>query len=175
VTVPGAVAGWAALAERGRLGLDGCLEDAIDAAEGGCAVTPRTATSWAHIGGPLGDPPAVGDVVYQPELGVTLRRIADEGPSAFYTGEVAEAICEVSWLEEADLAGFEPRWVEPLRLTYKGTEAASCRPPRRASARLRDSGCWNAPHRRSRARSAASSSRSRTPSRACATGQTWAS
>ena len=130
VTVPGAVAGWAAFAERyGRLGLDGCLEDAIDAAEGGFAVSPRTAASWSRIGGPLGDPPAVGDVVYQPELGVTLRRIADEGPSAFYTGELAEAICEVSWLEEDDLAGFEPRWVEPLRLTYKGTEVCELPPP----------------------------------------------
>ncbi len=130
VTVPGAVAGWAAFAGRyGRLGLDRCLEDAIDAAESGFAVAPRTAASWAQIGGPLGDPPAVGDVVYQPELGVTLRRIADEGPSAFYTGEVAEAICEVSWLEEADLAGFEPRWVQPLRLVYKGMEVCELPPP----------------------------------------------
>ena len=87
VTVPGAVAGWAAFAERYcRLGLDGCLEDAIDAAERGFAVSPRTAASWSLIGGPLGDPPAVGDVVYQPELGVTLRRIADEGPSGVLHG-----------------------------------------------------------------------------------------
>jgi gamma-glutamyltranspeptidase / glutathione hydrolase len=130
VTVPGAVAGWGAFAERFcRLGLDSCLEAAIDAAEGGFAVAPRTAAAWASLGGPLGDPPAVGDIVYQPELGVTLRRIADEGPSAFYTGEVAEAICAVSWLEESDLASFEPRWVEPLRLTYKGTEVCELPPP----------------------------------------------
>ena len=130
VTVPGAVAGWAAFAERHcRLGLDACLEDAIDTAEGGFAVALRTAAAWSALGGPLGDPPAVGDVVYQSELGVTLRRIADEGPSAFYTGEVAEAICAVSWLEEADLAGFEPRWVEPLRLEYKGTEVCELPPP----------------------------------------------
>jgi gamma-glutamyltranspeptidase / glutathione hydrolase len=130
VTVPGAVAGWAAFAERYcTLGLDGCLEDAIDAAEGGFAVAPRTAARWAKLGGPLGDPPAVGDVFYEPELAVTLRRIADEGPSAFYSGEVAEAICAVSWLEESDLAGFEPRWVEPLRLTYKGTEVCELPPP----------------------------------------------
>ena len=130
VTVPGAVAGWAAFAERYcRLGLDSCLEDAIDAAEGGFAVAARTAAAWAALGGPLGDPPAVGDVVYQPELGVTLRRIAEDGPSAFYTGDVAEAICEVSWLEESDLAAFEPRWVEPLRLGYKGTEVCELPPP----------------------------------------------
>ena len=65
---------------------------------------------------PLGPPPSVGDVVYQPELGVTLRRIAEEGPSAFYSGEIGEAICSASWLEEEDLATFEPGWVEPLRL-----------------------------------------------------------
>jgi gamma-glutamyltranspeptidase/glutathione hydrolase len=130
VTVPGAVAGWAALAERhGTLGLDRCLEDAIDAAEGGFAVAPRTAQAWQELGGPLGPPPRVGDIFYQPELGVTLRRIADEGPSAFYEGEVAAAIAEVSWLEESDLAAYEPRWVEPLRLSYKGTEVCELPPP----------------------------------------------
>ncbi|MEV6494205.1 gamma-glutamyltransferase, partial [Actinoplanes sp. NPDC051633] len=36
VTVPGSVAGWAALSERhGRLGLDACLRPAIDLADGG--------------------------------------------------------------------------------------------------------------------------------------------
>jgi gamma-glutamyltranspeptidase/glutathione hydrolase len=130
VTVPGGVAGWAALAERfGRLGLDRCLDDAVDAAESGFAVAARTAQLWQKVGGPLGPPPRVGDLVYQPELGVTLRRIAEEGPSAFYEGEVAAAIAEVSWLEESDLAGFAPRWVEPLRLVYKGVEVAELPPP----------------------------------------------
>jgi gamma-glutamyltranspeptidase / glutathione hydrolase len=130
VNVPGAVAGWAALAERhGRLGLDACLEDAIAAAESGFAVAPLTAQKWGQLGGPLGPPPRVGDLVYQPELGTTLRRIAAEGPSAFYEGEVAAAIAETSWLEESDLAAFEPRWVEPLRLSYKGTEVCELPPP----------------------------------------------
>ena len=49
VTVPGAVGGWAALSERyGKLGLDRCLSDAIDAAENGFAVTPLTAAAWAR-------------------------------------------------------------------------------------------------------------------------------
>jgi gamma-glutamyltranspeptidase/glutathione hydrolase len=130
VTVPGAVAGWAALAERhGRLGLDGCLEDAIAAAEGGFAVAPRSAEAWAQLGGPLGPPPHVGDLFYQPELGATLRRIAAEGRSAFYEGEVAAAIAEASWLDESDLAAFESRWVEPLRLSYKGVEVCELPPP----------------------------------------------
>ena len=51
VTAPGAVAGWAALAERhGRLGLDRALEDAIDIAERGYAVTPVIAGYWAAAG-----------------------------------------------------------------------------------------------------------------------------
>jgi gamma-glutamyltranspeptidase / glutathione hydrolase len=130
VTVPGAVAGWAALASRhGRLGLDAVLADAIDAAERGFAVTPRTAEAWARLGGPLGPPPGVGDVVFNPELGATLRRIAEEGPSVFYEGEIAAAIAEVSWLEESDLSSFRPRWVEPLHLSYRGTEVCELPPP----------------------------------------------
>ena len=47
VTVPGAVSGWASLSSRfGRLGLDACLEDAIDIAERGYAVSPVTAGAW---------------------------------------------------------------------------------------------------------------------------------
>jgi gamma-glutamyltranspeptidase / glutathione hydrolase len=130
VTVPGAVAGWAAFAEQYcRLGLDACLADAIDAAEVGFAVAPRTAASWQRAGGPLGPPPAVGDVVRAPELGATLRRIAQEGPAAFYTGDVAEAICSVSWLDEDDLGSYEPRWVDPMRITYKGIEVCELPPP----------------------------------------------
>src|SRR5205823_3105701 len=53
----------------------------------------------------------------------------DGRPSAFYAGEVAEAICSVSWLEERDLASFEPRRVEPLRLEYKGIEVCELPPP----------------------------------------------
>ena len=130
VTVPGAVGGWAALSERyGSLGLDACLADAIDVAENGYAVAPITAARWRETGGPFGPPPSVGDVVRLPELGATLRRIASEGPSAFYSGPVAEAICSASWLEESDLAGFAPRWVAPLRLTYKGVEVCELPPP----------------------------------------------
>ncbi len=132
VTVPGAVAGWAALNERfGRLGLDACLADAIDAAERGVAIGVRTAALWQEVGSPDGfpPPPRVGQTVRFPELGATLRRIADEGPSAVYAGAVAESIVAASWLEEADLASFQPRWVEPLRLTYRGTEVVELPPP----------------------------------------------
>jgi len=132
VTVPGAVAGWGALAERyGLLGLDACVVPAIEAAEHGFAIAPRAAESWQVHGGPdeLGPPPRAGDIVRFPELGATLRRIESDGPRGFYHGPVAEAIARASWLDEEDLAAFRPRWVEPLRISYRGTEVAELPPP----------------------------------------------
>ncbi len=134
VTVPGAVGGWAALAERfGRLGLDACLADAIDAAERGFAVGRVTAAAWAapDTAAPpeLGPAPQRGAVVRLPELAATLRGIAEAGPAAFYGGPVGRAICAASWLDEGDLAGFQPRWVEPLRIGYRGHEVVELPPP----------------------------------------------
>ncbi|MFN8223203.1 MAG: gamma-glutamyltransferase [Gaiellales bacterium] len=139
VTVPGAVAGWAALSERyGRLGLDACLADAIDAAERGFAAGWHTADMWQHGPSPseLGAPPKLAQRVRLPELGASLRAIASQGPSALYTGRIAEAIAAASWLEERDLASFAPSWVEPLRLSYRGTEVLELPPPGQGVAAL---------------------------------------
>ncbi len=139
VTVPGAVAGWAALAERfGRLGLDTALGDAIAAAEEGFAVGAITTEAWARAGAPreLGPVPSAGATARLPELGATLRRIADEGPPALYRGEVAAAIASSTWLSEEDLAEYEPRWVEPLTLDYHGVTVAELPPPTQGVAAL---------------------------------------
>lgn len=133
ITVPGAVAGWASLSERhGRIGLDTCLLDAVDAAERGFAVAPLSAMYWAmadRAPPELGAVPAVGDRVRIPALGATLRRIADEGPDGFYRGSVGDAIAAASWLETSDLEAFEPRWVTPLRRAYRGVEVVEMPPP----------------------------------------------
>jgi gamma-glutamyltranspeptidase/glutathione hydrolase len=141
ITVPGAVAGWAALSARyGKLGLDACLADAIDAAERGVASGVRNTAQWdlapapAELGGPV--PPPPGRVFRLDGLAATLRRIAEEGPDALYRGPVAEAIASVSWLEESDLAGFAPRWVEPLRVAYRGVEVVEMPPPTQGVAAL---------------------------------------
>ena len=148
VTVPGAVRGWQELAARhGRLGLDTCLADAIDVAERGFAVAERTAAAWsassssagwaaAVVPPELAPPPRRGDRVVQPELAATLRAIAAHGPDAFYRGAVAEAICAASWLEEEDLAAYRARWVEPLRLSYRGVEVLELPPPTQGVAAL---------------------------------------
>jgi gamma-glutamyltranspeptidase/glutathione hydrolase len=139
VTVPGAVAGWAALAARHcRFGLDTLLADAIDAAEAGFAVGARTAELWSTAAAPpeLGPVPAVGRRVRLPELAATLREIAASGPAAFYGGRVGRAIVSASWLDEDDLASFRPRWVEPLRISYRGHEVVEMPPPTQGVAAL---------------------------------------
>jgi gamma-glutamyltranspeptidase / glutathione hydrolase len=139
VTVPGAVAGWVALAERhGRLGLDACLADAIDAAERGFAVASITAQHWAaaELSSALGPVPRTGQCVRFPELAETLRAIATDGPDAFYRGRIAGAIAEASWLDESDLASFRPRWIEPLRVDYRGHEVVELPPPTQGIAAL---------------------------------------
>jgi gamma-glutamyltranspeptidase/glutathione hydrolase len=149
VTVPGAVGGWAALAERfGRLGLEACLADAIDAAERGYALAERAAASWVSATQPgelwpptrvppeLLPPPGRGARVRLPDLAATLRAIARDGETAFYRGAAAEAMCAVSWLEPDDLAGYRPRWVEPLTVRYRGYEVAGLPPPTQGIAAL---------------------------------------
>ncbi len=147
VTVPGAVAGWVALLERyGRLGLDRCLTPAIDAAERGFAATPVIAAAWAALAPYLAaDPelarcytpaPRVGEIVRNPALAATLRRIADHGVDAIARGPIAEAICAASWLDEDDLAANVPEWVEPLRLRYRDVEVCELPPNGQGAAAL---------------------------------------
>jgi gamma-glutamyltranspeptidase/glutathione hydrolase len=139
VTAPGAVAGWAALAERhGRLGLERSLADAIEIAERGFAVTPVIAGYWANAAGELAlfeearalflPAPRVGQIVQLPELAATLRRIASDGADGFYRGPVADAICAVTPLTLDDLAVPHAEWVEPLRKHYRGVEVCEIPP-----------------------------------------------
>jgi gamma-glutamyltranspeptidase/glutathione hydrolase len=140
VTVPGAVAGWAALAERhGRLGLDRALRDAIDLAQDGFDVRPHCAAYWRHAdhAPPSFAPvPAAGDRFRVPALAATLRAIAQAGPEAFYTGPIARAIAGATWLEESDLAAYAPRWVQPLRGSYRDVEVLELPPPTQGIAAL---------------------------------------
>jgi gamma-glutamyltranspeptidase/glutathione hydrolase len=140
VTVPGAVAGWAELSRRhGRRALGDCLAPAIAIAERGYAAGTVAARLWRetpHAPAELGPPPRGGDHVRLPELAATLRAIAGGGPDAFYAGRVAAAIAACSWLEESDLAAYAPRWVEPLRLDYRGVEVLELPPPTQGVAAL---------------------------------------
>lgn len=129
VTVPGAVMLWADLASRfGKLGLDAAVGPAADLAAAGTACTARIAHKWARAEAAPFAAPAPGERYRLPDLAVTLARIAAEGPSALYEGEVAAAIAGASWLSEDDLAAHRSEWVEPLRRTYRGVEVCELPP-----------------------------------------------
>jgi gamma-glutamyltranspeptidase/glutathione hydrolase len=133
INVPGAVAGWAALAERhGRLGLEECLSDAVTLAREGFAVGARCARAWqssTRLPQEFAPAPDRGARVSFPQLAATLASIAQGGAERFYSGAVAEAICAASWLELDDLQAMSPRWVEPLQAHYHGHEIAELPPP----------------------------------------------
>ncbi|WP_301172295.1 gamma-glutamyltransferase [Brevibacillus nitrificans] len=145
VTVPGAPAAWATLSKRfGKLPLTEVLQPAIDYAENGYPLSPTLAHYWsvaykkfsklctgpefAHWfetfipGGKL---PKAGDIWKSPGHAATLRQIAETNAESFYRGELAEKIDAFSkecsgFLTKEDLAAFEPEWVKPLSVNYRG-------------------------------------------------------
>jgi gamma-glutamyltranspeptidase len=147
VTVPGAVASWAAALERlGSRPLGELLEPAARAAEGGIDVTARIAR-WIDdnaadlAADPLlgelyldaGRAPATGTTLRQPELAAVLRRLIDAGAEDLYRGDLAREIDAgmreaEGFLRAEDLAAFTPEWVEPVRLTYRGVEVVTTPP-----------------------------------------------
>jgi gamma-glutamyltranspeptidase/glutathione hydrolase len=137
VTVPGAVRAWADLAERfGRLGLDRALARGADLAARGVACTARITHKWSLAPSPPFRAPALGERFTIPELDHTLRRLAAEGPEAFYRGPIARAIADACWLDEDDLGAHRSEWVEPLRYDYRGVEVCELPPNGQGAAAL---------------------------------------
>ncbi|MGG3006214.1 gamma-glutamyltransferase family protein [Geobacillus stearothermophilus] len=147
VTVPGAPAAWAALAKRfGRLPLAETLAPAIAYAENGYPVSPVLGKYWANayrvykeaLNGPEfaswfatfapgGRAPKIGEVWASPDHAATLRSIAETEAESFYRGELAEKIAAFSkqyggFLAADDLAEYEPEWIEPISVSYRGYE-----------------------------------------------------
>jgi len=142
VATPGFVRGLAeALARYGTLPLAKVLEPAIRLAEDGFAIGPYHARMLEVMRGyglperfpetariqfpPPGEKAAPGWRLVQKDLAKTLRRLAREGPDVFTTGAVAKAIAAYvkqagGILTEDDLAGYEPRFREPVRGSYRG-------------------------------------------------------
>jgi gamma-glutamyltranspeptidase/glutathione hydrolase len=139
VTVPGVVAGWAALRERlGTLPFSTILAPAIAYAAEGFPVAEVTAGLWnrslpllsAHPNSAStflmdGRAPRAGEVFRNLDLAGSLRRIVEKGRDGYYTGPTAEAIVAISrelggTFTLEDLAGFQPEWVTPISTTYRG-------------------------------------------------------
>jgi gamma-glutamyltranspeptidase / glutathione hydrolase len=142
VTVPGAPAGWRDLHARfGTLPFEDLFADAIAYAEHGFPVSPQVARGWAPAAVTGVDfaewarvftvdghrAPAAGERWRNPDAARTLRLIAESGAEAFYRGEIAAALDELSGrtgglLTAVDLAAHENTWVEPLSASYHGYE-----------------------------------------------------
>jgi gamma-glutamyltranspeptidase/glutathione hydrolase len=140
VDVPGAVAGWGELSARfGRAGLARCVEPAIKLATEGAPAGFNCAAIWRdteRAPAAFGRPPGFGGRYRLPELAETLRAISAHGPGVIYEGEIAEAIAASSWLTVEDLAAYQPRWVQPLTITYRGIEVSELPPPTQGVAAL---------------------------------------
>ncbi len=141
VSVPGLVDGWLLAHQRyGALKLEQVFQPAISLCEDGFPVShklaaalqaeyarfaadPYTRAVFTHNGQPI---PASA-LLYNRNLGATLRKIAEDGRKTLYEGEIAEAIAEFSrarggFLTAEDLANYHAHWTEPIHANYRGYE-----------------------------------------------------
>lgn len=144
VTVPGAIAGWFALLERwGTRSFGDLATDALRLARDGFAVTAKASElfegscalyteypDWQVVYGN-----ARTDVVLrQPSLARTIEALAEDGPDAYYSGSIADAIASAvqragGTLAVDDLGAHEGEWAAPLRAPYRDVEVCELPPP----------------------------------------------
>jgi len=143
ITVPGAIRSWGDAHDRyGRLPWSQLLTPAIEMAAGFAASTAwsnaienaarvfGTGGDWARTYRPHGRPWRPGERVALPALGATLRVLAEEGPSAAYTGSLAERAAAFlegagSPLRAPDFAEHRSDWSLPVSAEYRGVTSLS--------------------------------------------------
>ncbi|NSX13018.1 gamma-glutamyltransferase [Cupriavidus taiwanensis] len=147
VTVPGAVRAWERLlTDYGTRTFRALLEPAIVAAELGYVVTERLSRDWGRQAEKMsslpeakelfmanGNAPKVGDRRANPKLGKSLRSIAADGADAFYEGWIAEDIVAAlkqrgSAMSLDDFAEYQPVYVTPISVDYRGYRLWECPP-----------------------------------------------
>ncbi|MGP4067141.1 gamma-glutamyltransferase family protein [Halobacillus sp. B29] len=145
VTVPGAPGAWAELSRRfGKLPFKELFAPAIQYAEEGYPISPvlgkfwRMAaakfretligeefTHWFDTFAPDGKAPEIGEVWNSEGHAQTLRKIAETHAEDFYNGETADRIDAFSkqyggFISKEDLASYQPEWVDPISVNYRG-------------------------------------------------------
>ncbi|VFS14329.1 gamma-glutamyltransferase ywrD [Enterobacter cancerogenus] len=139
VTVPGAVSGWVALAERfGTLPLTTLAQPAIEYARNGFPVSPLIGHLWQRgynklkdqpgfsaCFAPQGRAPRVGEIFRNPAQANSLELIAKTNGEAFYHGELAQKIAAFAkehgaHLTTEDLANHRVDWVDLLSRDFAG-------------------------------------------------------
>ena len=152
--VPGSVAGLClALEKYGTISLERAIAPAIELAEAGFVVSedladnlrsmlpdmekisPAAAGAFSR---PDAAPFATGDTITQPDLAVTLKRIAVHGADDFYRGETAKRLVAYMGAEEHalkglitldDLDAYRPHVTEAVTASYRDFEIATMPPP----------------------------------------------
>ncbi len=156
-TVAGTISGWAAAltSAGGSLPLERLLRDAMAHAEAGVAATAGQAAiaegkgpelrvqpgAYAATFEPEGRPLREGDVLRQPALAQTLRRLCMEGLASFYTGALAADIAGDlaalgSPVSADDLAAHAAYRPEPLTVRIGGAQLWNSAPPTQGAASL---------------------------------------
>lgn len=148
VGVPGTVAGLAlALNKYGSLPLKDLIAPAIKLAEQGFEVTPHLAEMLEASRQQLAKWPAsraiffkgerplqAGELLLQKDLAKSLRLIAQQGPRAFYEGEIAKKIVaemqqHQGLISALDLKNYKAIERTPVTGTYRGYQVMSMPPP----------------------------------------------
>jgi gamma-glutamyltranspeptidase/glutathione hydrolase len=123
--------------------MDASLASAISGAKARLSQFPTTAKVFL----PGGKAPEAGDVFRNPDLAATLRKAVEAEQSAlkqkkprgdaihaaferFYKGDIAQEFDRFfkenhGAMTAADLAAYQPKWAEPLHITYRGYDVYS--------------------------------------------------
>jgi gamma-glutamyltranspeptidase/glutathione hydrolase len=146
--VPGAVDGWLkALDTYGMMTVDEILAPVIELAREGYEISPHSVAvlqdsymnllihdETARVFLNEGLPYENGDIVKNEDYAKFLETIAEKGRAGFYEGPVAESIVKAvqetgGLMTMEDLAHYESKWREPIRIDYRGYEVVTAAPP----------------------------------------------
>lgn len=154
--VPGTVDGmWEAHAKYGRKSWGDLVTPAVDLADQGYKITAQEAqnlneerNNFLKVNGFVPafvkmDEWKAGDLLVQPDLAKTLRRIVDEGRSGFYKGATAALILyemtrQNGLITEKDLADYRSVWRAPLEFDWKDLHIVTMPPPSSGGIILRE-------------------------------------
>jgi gamma-glutamyltranspeptidase/glutathione hydrolase len=154
--VPGTVAGLSRVQARyGCLPLAAVIQPAIDLAERGFPVgaelsdslqsaqpllqaDPTSARQFYKADGTAYQP---GELLRQPQLAESLRCIAQQGPSCFYSGRLAQQLTALmqsrgGLITSADLESYRAPWATPLQARFMGHRVLTMPPPSGGGATL---------------------------------------
>lgn len=148
VGVPGTVAGLdLALRQYGTMSLKELIAPSIELAEQGFEVTPYLAQVLEASGDQLGRWPSsraiffngerplrAGEKLIQKDLAESLRLIAQQGPKAFYEGEIAKKIVAEmknhgGMITSDDMKNYQAVERQAVTGTYRGYQVVSMPPP----------------------------------------------